>query len=335
MILFLNFSYSGIAQQMEYTPLFLDKEILEARLEFSFKEIRKNKVDTVYFPTKLHYKNKEQVWDSIDVKVNGRGHFRRDNCFFTPIKIKIKKKDNAGTLFEGNQNLKLVMPCYKSGDNNDLVVKEFLCYKLYESISPYNFSTRLMNLTLTDDKSRKSTKYYIKAFLIEDDKQVAKRFNANLLKGYQRNALFMQDSLAALQDVFQYMIGNTDWSSVMQHNVKVMALPSKTKIPVPYDYDMSGLVNAPYAVVSESIPISNVRERHFRGFCRNQGMGEYVRLKYIELEPELWKKVRSLEKQLDPKEALVVENYLKDFFTLVKDKKRFEENVLKNCRKIE
>jgi hypothetical protein len=334
-VLFLGFGISGIAQQTKHSLLFLENEPLEARLEFSIKEIKKNKSDTTFYDAQLYYKNKAQEWDSIRIRINGRGHFRRANCFFIPIKIKIKKKDNAGTIFEGNQNLKLVLPCQRGGNSNDLVVKEYLCYKLYEPISPYAFGTRLMDLTLTDSRNRKPTTYSLKAFVIEDDKQVAKRSNGKLLKGYQMNSLFMQDSLAALQDVFQYMIGNTDWSSTMQHNVKVMLLPSGMKVPIPYDYDMSGLVNAPYAQVNESMPIKNVRERHFRGFCRNEGMGEYVRLKYIELEPVLWKRFWDLEGQLNPREALETENYLKDFFAVVKNRKRFEENILQNCRKIE
>jgi hypothetical protein len=331
----LFFPGSGSAQIMEYTPLFQDNEILEARLEYSFRDIKRNKSDTAYYATHLYYQNKEKQWDSIKIRIRARGNFRREKCFFTPIKIKIKKKDNAGTLFEGNQNLKMVMPCLTGRDNNDLVVKEYLCYKLYQSISPYAFSTKLINLTLTDVRNKKSNEYQVKAFIIEDDKRVAKRADAKLLKGFQRNPLFMQDSLAAMQDVFQYMIGNTDWSSIMQHNVKVMLLPSKVKVPIPFDYDMAGLVDAPYAVVKESMPIKNVRERHFRGFCRNDDLAEYVRLKYLELEPDLWNVVRSVEGQMDPKQALVVENYLKDFFSVVRNKNRFDENISKKCRKIE
>ncbi|QCY68151.1 hypothetical protein FHG64_01365 [Antarcticibacterium flavum] len=145
----------------------------------------------------------------------------------------------------------------------------------------------------------------------------------------------MQDSIAAMQDVFQYMIGNTDWSSVMQHNVKVILLPSKIKVPIPYDYDMTGLVNAPYAVVKESMPIKNVRERHFRGYCRNLEVNEYVRIKYIELEPALLMSLRSVEEHLDPKEAQVVENYLMEFFSLIKNREKFEQNISQKCRKIE
>lgn len=333
--LWLVYINPATAQLSEQTPLFKTNDVLEARLEFSFKEIKRSKSDTIYYDTQFYYKNDEQKWDSINVRIRARGKFRKENCFFTPIKMKIKKKDREGTLFEGNKNLKLVMPCLTSKGNNDLVVKEYLCYKLYEEISPYNFSTRLMDLTLTDNRNRKSKTYNLRAFIIEDDKQVAKRSNGKILKGFQRNPLFQQDSIAAMQDVFQYMIGNTDWSSVMQHNVKVMLLPSKVKVPIPYDYDMTGLVNAPYAVVKESMPIKNVRERHFRGYCRNKEVDEYVRLKYLELEPSLWKTVRSVEDYLDPKDALVVENYLKDFFSLVKNKTRFDENISQKCRKIE
>ena len=333
--LFMGLTFSGTAQETEQTPLFLSNDIIEARLNFSFRDIKKSKSDTIYHTTQLYYKEAGREWDSIKVRIRGRGRFRRENCFFIPIKMKIKKEDRANTLFHGNKNLKLVMPCLKDRSGDDLVVKEYMCYKLYESISPYAFSTRLIDLSLTDEKNRKPSTYKVKAFLIEDDKQVARRVNAEVLEGFQRNSMFMQDSLAALQDVFQYMIGNTDWSSDEQHNVKMMLLPSKAKVPVPYDYDMSGLVNASYSVVSPLIPIQNVRERHFRGLCRNEELGEYVRLKYIELEPALRATVESLRDQMRPQEMVAVEDYLKDFFSIVKNKKSFEENILQKCRKLE
>ena len=145
----------------------------------------------------------------------------------------------------------------------------------------------------------------------------------------------IRDRLGDLKNIFLYLIGNTDWTSDEQHNVKMMLLPSKAKVPVPYDYDMSGLVNASYSVVNPLIPIENVRERHFRGLCRNEELGEYVRLKYIELEPALWETVRSLRDQMKPEEVVAVEDYLEDFFSLVKDRKKFEENILQKCRKLE
>ena len=36
---------------------------------------------------------------------------------------------------------------------------------------------------------------------------------------------------------------------------------------MPYDFDYSGLVDAPYAVPPDSIHLANVRVRRYRGFC--------------------------------------------------------------------
>jgi hypothetical protein len=41
-------------------------------------------------------------------------------------------------------------------------------------------------------------------------------------------------------------------------------------VPVPYDFDWSGLVDAPYAGPPEGIPIQNVRQRNYRGYCAHQ-----------------------------------------------------------------
>ncbi|QCY68150.1 hypothetical protein FHG64_01360 [Antarcticibacterium flavum] len=151
---FLAFANPATAQLEDRTALFQTNDALETRLEFSFRDIKKSKNDTVYQQTQLYYRSNVSSWDSINVSLRARGKFRRENCFFTPIKIKIKKRDAKGTLFEGNKNLKMVMPCLTSSGNSDLVVKEYLCYKLYEEISPYNFNTRLLDLTLTDNRKK-------------------------------------------------------------------------------------------------------------------------------------------------------------------------------------
>jgi hypothetical protein len=38
-------------------------------------------------------------------------------------------------------------------------------------------------------------------------------------------------------------------------------------VPVPYDFDFSGLVDAPYAGPPEGIPITDLRHRNYRGYC--------------------------------------------------------------------
>jgi hypothetical protein len=68
--------------------------------------------------------------------------------------------------------------------------------------------------------------------------------------------------------VFEYMIGNTDWSVPYLQNIILISKDS-TKAPfaIPYDFDHAGIVDAPYAKPAEELEISSVRERLYRGFC--------------------------------------------------------------------
>jgi hypothetical protein len=38
---------------------------------------------------------------------------------------------------------------------------------------------------------------------------------------------------------------------------------------IPYDFDYSGFVDAPYAVPPEGVSVTSVKSRHYRGFCRH------------------------------------------------------------------
>lgn len=325
------FTFLAFAQREEVTPLFQKDTPFEAKLGFSIKEVKKITNDTIYTPSVLHYKNESGTWDSIKIDLRARGNFRRANCFFPPIRIKMKKKDSDGTMFAGNKNLKLVLPCQNAKTAGDLILKEFVCYKLYEPITPYHFKTRLINLTLTDLSGKNPKSYPVIAFLIEDDDLVAKRYNGEITE-IQLHPLRLHDTVSTIHDFFEYMIANTDWSSVAQHNIKVMQLASKDYIPLTYDFDMSGLVSAPYATVSEQLQISSVRERVYRGFCRPEPLFEYVRQEFIKLEPKIMKAASSVESQMNPKDVAGIQKYLGEFFNTLKSDKSFKDDILSKCR---
>jgi hypothetical protein len=68
--------------------------------------------------------------------------------------------------------------------------------------------------------------------------------------------------------LFEYFIGNTDWSVEFLQNVKLLAQDSNgIAHTVPYDFDHAGLVSAPYAKPAEELELSSVRERRYRGYC--------------------------------------------------------------------
>ena len=221
------------------------KKPLSIRLEYSFKEIIKSNSDSVYFPSVLYYSSDNQHWDSVKIGVRGRGKFRRENCFFTPIRIKIDKDDAKGTLFQGNRNLKLVLPCRNGPQYNDLVLKEYMCYQMYEPLTPYTFQTRLLNASVADLGGKQKKIYDVIAFFIEDDDIAAKRYNGKAIDD-NLNPRQINDTCSLRFDFFEYMIANTDWSSSFQHNSKTIRIGNKF-VPIAYDFDMAGFVNASYA----------------------------------------------------------------------------------------
>lgn len=324
--------FSGVQSfGFQSNTLFSEKDPLEVELVTSLNELRNSKSDTVFFSTILKYKTENGEWDSLQVELRARGNTRRKICHFPPIRIKIKKSASKNTLFAEDKSLKLVLPCQIANSFNGMVVKEYMCYKFYESVTPYHFQTRLVNLTLTDAKDRKSKSHNLIAFIIEDDDKVAKRFQYKISDAKIIRPNVINDTSAVRQDIFAFMIGNTDWSNTGQHNVKVMADKSKNHNPLPYDFDMAGFVSAPYAVPYDYLPIKTVQERLYRGLCRDPELIEYVRKQYIHLEPEFTETMGQYEKFLSTSDYRTARNFLNGFFEIIKNDKMFKEQILSQC----
>src|SRR5215467_1351851 len=141
--------------QEKADKLFKDSKPLDIALRVSIKQVKDNTGDTVYEAHVLNYRNSSGTYDSVNAELKTRGKFRLRECYFPPLTVKFKKEDIKGTIFEGNKNLKLVMPCKTQSESNDLIVKEFLCYKLYEILTPYCFRTRLVNIDFTEEQKKK------------------------------------------------------------------------------------------------------------------------------------------------------------------------------------
>jgi len=332
--IFLLFS-AHLFGQLDSDILFNTKNPLDIKLRLSVKEVRKSREDTLYISHKLYYRNSSGIFDSIKVGLKGRGNSRLQICYFPPLWVKIQKKDAKGTVFEGNKKVKLVAPCDERKESNDLILREYLCYKLYEVVTPYAFKTRLVNIELTESRKKKTSTNDLKGILIEDVDKTAKRFDAKALSDAQLNAGSLHDTSALRFDFFQFMIANTDWSKGFQHNSKLI-YQKPNVIPIPYDFDMSGLVDAPYAVVSEingeQLPISGVKERYYRGHCRPHDLTEFVRKEFLSKEERFLSVPDELKGELSEKEISGIKEYLEEFFTILKDDNSFESEVLDKCR---
>ena len=323
-ILFICISTSSPAQEKE-DKLFKDNQPLDIALKVSIKEVKDNTGDTIYIGNQLNYRNSKGTFDSVKAELKARGKFRLKECYFPPLRIKLQKADIQGTVFEGNKSLKLVMPCKTNSESNNLVVREFLCYKLYEVITPYCLKTRLVNLDFTEEQKKKEKNFQLKGILLEDVDKAAKRFHGKIASENMR-ALpsILQDTADLRVSLFQYMISNTDWSSMYQHNIRLLQRGSNDLfVPITFDFDMSGLVDAPYSVVSETSEgeigdQQTVRDRLYRGWCRADDVTQFVRKEFISKQDKMLASIDAFKDQLPAKEIETIKKYLGRFFQDIK-----------------
>src|SRR5205085_7276423 len=180
---------------------------------------------------------------SEPIRLSARGEFRRTECFVPSIKLDFKS-DSSPKLSPLNK-LKLVVGCGARADDEKLLLKEFLIYKIYNLLTEKSFRVRLLHINYKDtrDKIKAYSQY---GFLIEDVDKMAKRNNcAEVEKTVFRSERTDRDQMT-LVAIFEYMIGNTDWSVPNYHNIKLMR-PKSDSISFPYvihyDFDFAGLLD--------------------------------------------------------------------------------------------
>ena len=310
--------------------LYKDQTPLSIKLNYSNKEVNAKTDDSAYIKTNMEFLHEEK-WSSIELRIRARGNFRRSECYFPPIKMKIKKDQYKETLFDGNKSMKLVLPCKLEPENNDNILQEFIAYKIYEQISPYHFKTRRVDIDFNEIRGKKTKNFKLKGFLIEDDKRVAKRHEGKVFERYI-HPMTMQHLTSVQNAFFQYLLGNTDFSVAYQHNGKLLYVDKKI-IPLPYDFDMTGWVNPSYATVNSTLGISSVQDRVYRGFKRDQEYFDQVREQFIDKKSQLMQIVSSFENEFsNPKEYENMFEFMEDFFEVLESDSKFEKAIVSKAR---
>ena len=312
-------------------PLFQSQEPVNLRITGSVKSIKKNSNDSTFVAGKFLYQ-KDKEWVTVPAEARVRGNFRLNNCYFPPLKLKFNKKDVASTIFSGNKTLKLVVPCETSKDKNSLIRKEYLCYQIYEIVSTYYFRTRLANVELTEVSQKKPRKYELLAFFVEDNSIVAKRSQGKVIKSTTISPAAFDEKQSIRNDYFQYMIGNADWSAVFQHNSNTLYVGGKY-IPLSYDFDMSGFVNAGYAQVSPAKAGStDPRARVYRGFCKSKTAMEEIRKEFLAKESAVITLIENESNNFSKHELNEMKVYVNGFFEILKSDHKFDASILGQCR---
>lgn len=326
--------FSGIFQIKSFAQggLFKSEEPVAIELSFSIKQLRAETNDSTFIDSKMIYEVSPGKTDTLDIDIRTRGNFRLENCFYPPMRLKMKKDVAENTLFKGNRSLKLVLPCSKSKTADSFLGKEYMSYKLYEEVTQYYFRTRLVRVKLTNTDDKKGEVVEMLGFFIEDDDEVAERFDGEILDGKKIIPSFMEDTATVRHDFFQMMIGNTDWSGLFQHNQKVMKIGEKTIIPLAYDFDMTGLVNPPYAQVNANIGIEKITDRVYRGFCRDPALMQTIRAEFLAKQETIFKTVDEYKQYFSEADLKTANAFLKEFFDLLASEKLFKQKILDSCR---
>ena len=316
-LLVLLFSASSMkAQSKSIFDIMHYQEELAVTLVSDFDYLRSNRRAQDYQKAKLTFTDESGVEQQWDMKVRLRGNFRRLHCEdIPPLKWKFKKSELATAGLADFNDMKLVTYCTATKQEAyDLLMKEYLAYTLYNELTENSFRVQLLNITFKESTSGKKTRQW--AFLIEDTAQLKARIGAETVESIYNNPI---ESFRAedrkLVALFEYIIGNSDWSYYISRNVKLVQKDGKI-IPIPYDFDFSGLVNAPYAVPNPNFEMVSLTERIFMGFPEDHANLYNTLYRVYGLREVLLNKVRDFDRLsiYTRKEVLAYLNtYFEDF----------------------
>ena len=324
-----------IAQKVQSTKdFFKDTTIIKVTVSTDVRNLQRQKTNPVFQPAKFTWHNADSSGDVTEVvKIKQRGNMRKQQCYMAALMIDFSIKGNTSRL-QNLGEIKWVAPCNFNKESEQWLLKEFLIYKLYNAITDYSFRVRLIELNLEDEKQKVKPVTNF-AFAIEPVDDLAKRLKCDEVKGVVVNTERTNRAQTTLLMLFQYMIGNTDWSVPNYHNVKLVKPADSLQAPpyiIPYDFDYAGAVNTPYAVPYEGLPITTVQERYYLGFPRTI---EEIKLVIEDFQARRESLLRIIQEfpLLARNHKGQMSGYIDEFFNLVKSERYLKYNFIDNARK--
>lgn len=279
----------------------------------------------------------------FDMQLAPRGFSRRTLgiCTFPPLRLNLDG-ERQGTVLQGQNKLKLVTRCRRSAAYEQLTVLEYTAYRLYNEITPLSFRVRPVRTTFRDtERSRDDVQFN---FLIEDIDDVARRNHRTALDVQSREVRSNQldPNQASIVAMFHYMIGNLDWDMVEGppgeeccHNGKLLAASETARenvLPVAYDFDFSGFVNAPYAQPPQGMPVQSVRQRYYRGLCRFNDQAAAAAAHFRDHRDQLYAIIDG-ETRLSNSRRQTARRYIEAFFEIIDNPDRFQRQIIEDCRR--
>jgi len=344
-ILILLYAAAAAAQDSESATskppkLFKESSQLAITLTAPWRKLMRNKSSEDRHEGTLTYTDANGQERTINVGITTRGLTRRDKvCDFPPLKLWFEKSENKGTEFRGQSSLKMVTHCEKSSRYEQLYIKEFLAYRIYNLITPYSFRVRALQVAYQEEGSSRKPDVRF-GFLIEDIDDLADRLDLKELDIEELEPGELDAEQLANYSLFQYLIANLDWAATAGpqgehccHNGKLIgAGPDERPVYViPYDFDSSGLVDAPYAAPPTRLGVRSVTDRLYRGFCSHNAAIPAALERFRSHREEIIGLVETND-LLDIKESKETVRFLEAFYTSLETDADVQKQLIDKCR---
>ena len=320
-------------------PLFTSDSTLAISIEGPFKTLMRNRDEMEQLPATLRYADADGTQHKLDIKLRVRGKFRlrRTTCNFAPLRVNFQKKQVEGTVFAGQDKIKLVTECQRATPKyQQILLKEYLAYKLFNLRTDKSFGARLLQVTYIDTE-RKGKTWVSYAFFIEEKKHIAERLGMELIKIERTKYSAFDPARTNFINIYQYLIGNTDFSLVAGpdetnccHNAVIYQKDTDPYISIPYDFDHAGIVDAPYAEPNPRFRIKSVKKRVYRGRCNNNAHLDATLQRFLVKRND----IRRLVEQLDGFDKRSIKGtlaYIDGFYKVISDPKTTQTRITKKC----
>ena len=318
--------------EKQVPALFTSEAPIPVAFRTNIRQIRRDKGENPPWRwASLTYQDSAGKSVEVPLRIRTRGIWRLKHCDFPPIRFNFANKDTKGTIFEGVDKPKLVNFCKDTDQYEQYMIQEAQLYRIYQLLTPVSHRVRVFKLAYVDSASGKREAERV-AMVIEDPDQLANRLMSKLVKvkGAGPSDVEMKDF--ALAYMFLYFIGNLDFSFNGLHNTELLGTTDGRILPVAYDFDYAGAVNATYAVPPPNYNVPNVRTRKFLAYCELAPEFPSAVAKLVEQKDAIYALYRDeIGKLLNPSVVRSTLEYFDDFYDQVRTPQDAERNIFRKC----
>jgi hypothetical protein len=320
-------------------PLFQDDAVIDITITAPLPSLLKRRPDEEYLPATLSYGDADGNTVTIEMGIRTRGNYRRQPrvCPFPPLRINLDKSQTKGTLFDKQDKLKLVAHCRDKSDRYEQgVIREYLTYRILNALTDVSYRARLVRVTYIDSENKHKDRIQY-AFFIEHKDRMAKRIGLPEIVAPKITTAQLEGVYSDLTSLFEYLIGNTDFSPIAGakgedccHNSTLFGNEGEPIYSVPYDFDMSGFVDAPYAEPNPRFDIKSVTQRLYRGRCAHIGNLENSVQTFQDRRAEIFAMIAD-QPELGDKTRKTLTRFVEDFYEVIDNPKKLDRYIRKDC----